>query len=79
MHEFLTKIFLRHIVSKLPGSTRDAIETFFLTPNGYFFILMDTAGIGKKSSYINFKKKYIEIFNLNFLKLNHLLKIYVFL
>eukprot|EP00747_Dinoflagellata_sp_TGD_P150678 gnl/TRDRNA2_/TRDRNA2_177137_c0_seq1.p1 gnl/TRDRNA2_/TRDRNA2_177137_c0~~gnl/TRDRNA2_/TRDRNA2_177137_c0_seq1.p1 ORF type:complete len:360 (+),score=-14.73 gnl/TRDRNA2_/TRDRNA2_177137_c0_seq1:110-1189(+) len=47
----------RHIVSELPGSTRDAIETPFLTPNGHFFTLVDTFGIGKKSSYINSAKE----------------------
>lgn len=41
----------RHIVSELAGSTRDAVETHFFTPNGHFFTLIDTAGISRKSSY----------------------------
>lgn len=38
----------RVIVSEIPGTTRDAIDTFWETPEGNF-LLVDTAGIKKKS------------------------------
>ncbi|MCR4433494.1 MAG: ribosome biogenesis GTPase Der [Caldiserica bacterium] len=38
----------RVIVSEIPGTTRDAIDTYWETPNG-IFLLIDTAGIKKKS------------------------------
>lgn len=38
----------RVIVSEIPGTTRDAIDSFWETPEGNF-LLIDTAGIKKKS------------------------------
>lgn len=39
----------RLLVSDIPGTTRDAIDTYFTTPEGDRLLLIDTAGIRRKS------------------------------
>jgi len=40
----------RTMVSDIPGTTRDAIDTVFHTPDGTAFNIIDTAGMRRKSS-----------------------------
>lgn len=39
----------RSIVSKMSGTTRDAIDTDFMGDDGQRFVLVDTAGIRKRA------------------------------
>ncbi|BAL62124.1 ribosome biogenesis GTPase Der [Melissococcus plutonius] len=48
----------RVIVSEIEGTTRDAIDTYFTSPNGQKFLMIDTAGMRKRGKVYENTEKY---------------------
>lgn len=48
----------RVIVSKIEGTTRDAIDTYFESENGQKFLMIDTAGMRKRGKVYESTEKY---------------------